>query len=175
MASRITIPLSALAGQFNMARFQGAGGSLTTRFSNLRPLGDFFDLKRVSKPANFGEVQSRVSYNLSHFSSNYAVVILMFFIYTLLTNLLLLFVIVFVIGGLWGIGKLEGRDLEVGPIKATTSQLWTALLVISVPLGLYSGPFSAMLWLIGASSVTILGHASFLDKPIENAFGEEAV
>jgi len=49
------------------------------------------------------------------------------------------------------------------------------LLVISVPLGLYSGPFSAMLWLIGASSVTILGHASFLDKPIENAFGEEAV
>lgn len=99
----------------------------------------------------------------------------MFSIYTLLTHLLLLFVIVLVIGGMWGIGKLEGRDLELGPIKATTSQLWTALLVISVPLGFLSGPFGAMLWLIGASSVTILGHASFLDKPIENAFGEEAV
>jgi len=87
---------------------------LANRFSNIRPLGEFFDLKRISKPANFGEVQSRASYNLSYFASNYAVVFVILSIYSLLTNLLLLFVIGIVVGGMWGIGKLAGRDLELG-------------------------------------------------------------
>jgi hypothetical protein len=87
---------------------------LANRFSNMRPLGEFFDFKRISKPQNFGEVQSRVSYNLSYFASNYAVVIVMLSIYSLLTNLLLLFVIFFVVGGMWGIGRLGGADLEIG-------------------------------------------------------------
>jgi hypothetical protein len=42
-------------------------------------------------------------------------------------------------------------------------------------LGFIASPFSTVLWLIGASGFTILGHASFMDKPIENAFSEEAV
>jgi hypothetical protein len=48
-------------------------------------------------------------------------------------------------------------------------------LIIAVPLGILASPISAMLWLIGASGVTIIGHAAFMDKPIENAFSEEAV
>jgi hypothetical protein len=87
---------------------------LANRFANLRPLSEFFDFKRISKPANFGEVQSRVGYNLSYFSSNYAAVFAMLSIYSLLTNFLLLFVIILVVGGMWGIGKLAGRDLEIG-------------------------------------------------------------
>ena len=66
--------------------------SLGTRFANLKPIGEFLDIKRLSKPANFGEAQSRVNYNLSYFSSNYAVVFVMLSIYTLLSNPLLLFV-----------------------------------------------------------------------------------
>ncbi|KAI5795085.1 prenylated rab acceptor PRA1 [Geopyxis carbonaria] len=148
---------------------------LANRFSNLRPLGEFFDMRRISKPENFGEIQSRVGYNLSYFSSNYAVLFLMLSIYSLLTNMLLLFVILLVIGGMWGIGKLGGADLEIGPIKATSSQLYTTLLVVSVPLGIFASPISTVLWLIGASCFTIVGHAAFMDKPIENAFSEEAV
>jgi len=87
---------------------------LANRFSNLRPLGEFFDFKRLSKPENFGEVQSRASYNLGYFSSNYAVVFVMLSIYSLLTNLLLLFVIILIAGGMWGIGRLGGRDLDIG-------------------------------------------------------------
>jgi hypothetical protein len=96
-------------------------------------------------------------------------------IYSLLTNLVLLFVIVLVVGGMYGIGKLEGRDLVIGSFRATTSQLYTGLLVVAVPLGMLSSPISAMLWLIGATGVSVLGHASLMDKPIENAFSEEAV
>lgn len=158
-------------GRFNNMR----SGALSGRFANLRPVTEFFDLKRLSKPQNFGEVQTRVNYNLSYFSSNYAAVFVMLSIYSLLTNLLLLFVIILVVGGMWGIGKLGGRDLDVGFVRATPSQLYTGLLVLAVPLGIWASPFSTVLWLIGATGVTVIGHASFMDKPIESAFSEEAV
>ncbi|GAM84856.1 hypothetical protein ANO11243_028580 [Dothideomycetidae sp. 11243] len=177
MAARIQIPIEALTSRFNLSsRFDGMRTqSLTSRFSNLKPISDFLDIKRISKPANFSEAQGRVNYNLSYFSSNYMVVFVMLSIYTLLTNLLLFFDILLIIGGMWGIGKLQGRDLDLGFVRATVSQLYTALICISVPLGFIANPFSAGLWLIGASGVCILGHAAFMDKPIESAFSEEAV
>jgi hypothetical protein len=111
---------------------------------------------RLQAPANFGEVQSRVNYNLSHFSSNYAVVFVMLSLYALLTNWLLMFDIILVVFGMWFIGKLDGRDLEIGSFKATSSQLYTGLLVVSIPLGLIASPFSTLLWLIGASGTAII-------------------
>jgi hypothetical protein len=175
--SGIRIPLDALTSRMNLGgRFEGLRNtSITSRFANLRPVSEFFDFKRVSKPANFGECQSRINFNLGYFSSNYAVVFTMLSVYSLLTNLLLLFVIFFVIGGMYGIGKLEGNDLELGSRTVTTSQLYTTLLCVAIPLGFWASPFATVLWLIGASGVTILGHAAFMDKPIESAFSEEAV
>ncbi|KND95388.1 Prenylated Rab acceptor 1 [Tolypocladium ophioglossoides CBS 100239] len=174
--SRIQIPLDVLTSRLNFGdRFQGLrSGPLSGRFSNLRPVSEFLDFKRLSKPANFSEMQSRVNYNLSHFSSNYAVVFAMLSIYALLTNWLLLFDIILVVAGMFLIGRLEGRDLEIGTFRATTSQLYTGLLIVAVPLGLIASPFSTLLWLIGASGVAILGHASFMDKPIDEAFSGEA-
>ncbi|KAH8693541.1 COPII vesicles protein Yip3 [Talaromyces proteolyticus] len=162
---------SRFSDRFNSIR----STSMSSRFASLKPISEFFDLKRLSKPADFGEVQSRVNYNLSYFSSNYALVFVMLSIYSLLTNPVLLFVIILVTVGLYGIGKLEGRDLDVGVFRATTSQLYTGLLVIAIPLGLYASPFASLMWLIGATGVTVIGHAAFMEKPIENAFSEEAV
>jgi hypothetical protein len=175
--ARIQIPLDILTSRLNLAdRFAGVRSqSLAARFANLRPISEFFDFKRISKPANFSEVQSRVNYNLGHFSSNYAVLFVMLGIYGLLTNWSLIFFIVFVVGGMWGIGKLQGNDLDIGVIRATTSQLYTGLVVIAVPLFFFASPFQTLLWLVGASGVTILGHASFMDKPIDEAFSGEAV
>jgi PRA1 family protein 1 len=175
--ARIQIPLDALTSRLNLNdRFAGVRNtSLSNRFANLRPVSEFFDFKRLSKPANFGEMQSRVNYNLGHFSSNYAVVFCMLSIYALLTNPLLLFDIIFVVVGLWFIGRLDGRDLEIGTMRATSSQLYTGLLIIAIPLGLIASPFSTILWLIGASGVVILGHAALMDKPIDEAFSGEAV
>lgn len=175
--SRFNIPISALTSRMDLqGRFDGLRStSVSSRFANLRPMSEFFDVKRMTKPAGWGEAQSRINYNLGYFSSNYAAVFAMLSIYSLLTNLLLLFVIFFVIAGMYGIGKLEGNDLQLGSWRATTSQLYTSLAVISIPLGIIASPFSTVLWLIGASGVTIIGHATFLDKPIESAFSEEAV
>lgn len=175
--SRLSIPLDALTSRLNLGdRFASVRSqSLGTRFANLKPISEFLDPKRLSKPATFADVQSRVNYNLSYFSSNYVVVFIMLSIYSLLTNLMLLFVIILVVGGMWGIGKLDGRDLDIGVFRATSSQLYTGLVVVSVPLGFLASPLSTALWLIGATGVSILGHASLMDKPIENAFSEEAV
>ncbi|CAI7615090.1 unnamed protein product [Penicillium glandicola] len=163
----VSIPIDAITSRFGDRFNNLRSTSLTTRFANLRPISEFLDIKRISKPANFGEAQSRVNYNLSYFSSNYAVV--------LLTNLVLLFDMIFVSCGLYGINMLQGRDLDLGFSRFTTSQLYTGLLIVGVPIGIWASPLTTALWLIGATGVTVFGHAAFLDKPIENAFSEEAV
>ncbi|KAI4191665.1 MAG: hypothetical protein LQ346_004663 [Caloplaca aetnensis] len=159
--ARIQIPLDALTSRLNLgSRFEGVKSqSLSTRFANLRPISEFLNLSRLSKPPNFGEVQSRVNYNLGYFSSNYVAVAIMLLIYSLLTNLTLLFDMVFVSVGLFGIKKLDGRDLELGFTRATTSQLYTGLFVIAIPLLIWANPVGTALWLVGATGVTILGHA----------------
>lgn len=96
-------------------------------------------------------------------------------LYTLLTNLLLLFVIALVFFGIVGINKLEGQDLVTPFGTLKTTQLYTALICVSVPLGFLASPISTMLWLIGASAVTVFGHASLMEKPIESVFEEETV
>jgi PRA1 family protein 1 len=175
--SRISIPIEVLTSRLNLSgRFDNLRSqSIGTRFGNLRSLYEFFDFKRISKPANIAEAQSRVNYNLGYFSSNYAAVFAMLSIYCLLANWWLLFFVLFVVGGMYGIGRLGGQDLEIGNWRASTGQLYTWLFIIAVPLFLISSPFTTVLWLIGASGVTILGHAIFLDRPIESAFSEEAV
>ena len=160
-----------LQGRFDSVKSQ----TIANRFANLKPISEFLDIKRLSKPRDFGDIQNRVNYNLSYFSSNYAVVFVMLSIYSLLTNLLLLFVIILVVGGMFGISKLQGRDLDVGFFRATSSQLYTGLLIIAVPLGIWASPISTVLWLIGATGVSILGHASFMEKDIASSFSEEAV
>ncbi|KAH8175975.1 PRA1 family protein [Sarocladium implicatum] len=148
--ARIQIPLDVLTSRINLQdRFQSfRSGPLSGRFANLRPISEFFDMKRLSKPNGFSECQSRINYNLSYFSTNYIVVMAMLSIYALLTNLVLLFDIILIVAGLFIIGRLEGRDLEIGTFRATTSQLYTGLLVVTVPVGLWASPIATMLWLI---------------------------
>ncbi|KAL8767458.1 MAG: hypothetical protein Q9209_006044 [Squamulea sp. 1 TL-2023] len=151
--ARIQIPIDALTSRLNLgSRFEGVRSqSLSTRFANLRSISEFLNLSRLSKPANFGEVQSRVNYNLGYFSSNYVAVGIMLLIYSLLTNLTLLFDIIFVGLGLFAIKKLDGKDLDLGFARATTSQLYTGLFVIAVPLFIWANPISSALWLVGAT------------------------
>ncbi|KAI1476939.1 PRA1 family protein-domain-containing protein [Daldinia eschscholtzii] len=151
MASRIQIPLDVLTSRLNIQdRFAGfRNTSLSSRFANMRPVGEFLDFKRLSKPENFGEVQSRVNYNLGTFASNYLLVIVLLSVYALITNPLLLFDIILLGGGLWLLGRLNGQDLTIGTFQATSSQLYTGLLVTCGLLFLIASPFSTVLWLIG--------------------------
>ncbi|EGV66684.1 Prenylated Rab acceptor 1 [Yamadazyma tenuis] len=168
-----SFPLAQFSERLSLDRIRTDVGSLQSSISKLRPPQEFFDVRRVSKPANFGEVQSRVSYNLGYFSANYLAIVSILSIYALVTNLLLLFVILLVGGGVIGISRLGGNDLVLPFTRLTTSQLYTGLFVVAVPLGFLASPISTMMWLIGSSGVAVFGHASFMEKPIETVFEEE--
>ena len=146
--------------------------SVTGRFSNPRPISEFLDVKSVNKPENLAKMQSRVNYNLRRFSGNYVVVFTMLCIYSLLTNVWLLFDIIFVVAGMCVIEKLDGRNLEFDQQHFSTAQLYTGLYVIAVPIALISGVFGTVMWLISASGLVIVGHASLLNKPTDERLSE---
>jgi hypothetical protein len=58
--ARINIPLDALTSRLNLgARFDSVRSqSIAQRFAGLKPITEFFDVKRISKPKDFGEVSS---------------------------------------------------------------------------------------------------------------------
>lgn len=167
--------MSTFAENVSVDRIKDELRSFQLKLSTLRPPQDFFDVKKLSKPQNFSEIQSRVTFNIKYYSTNYAFIIGILSIYTLLTNLLLLFVIVFVIAGIMGINMLQGQDLVTPFGRFKVSQLYTGLLCVAIPLSFLASPISTMMWLIGASAVTVLSHASFMEKPIETIFEEETV
>lgn len=167
--------MSSFTQKLSIENIKNEFHNLQSRLSSLRPPQEFFNFKSVSKPQNFAEAQSRIGFNLRYYSTNYALIITCLSIYTLLTNLLLLFVILFVLAGITGINKLEGEDLVTPFGSFKTTQLYTALLCIAIPLGFIASPIASMLWLIGASGVVVFGHATLMEKPIETVFEEETV
>lgn len=164
---------SQLTDRLSLDRMKNNVDQLKSSISKVRPPQEFFDFRRISKPANFGEIQNRVSYNLGYFSANYLAIVSILSIYALVTNLLLLFVIIFLGGGLLAINKLGGDDLVLPFGRFNTSQLYTGLLIVAVPLGFIASPISTMMWLIGSSGVSVFSHASLMEKPIETVFEDQ--
>lgn len=48
----------------------------------------------------------------------------------------------------------------------TQKSLYTGLFVIGIPLLWLAAPLSTIFWIVGASSVLILGHASMLEPGV---------
>lgn len=167
------IPLSQFSERLSMERLRNDVSSLQTRVSKLKPPQEFFDIRRLSKPADFGEVQSRVGYNLGYYQANYILIVSALSIYALVTNLLLLFLIVFAVLGLLGISRLGGEDLVLPIGRFPPSQLYMGLGIVSLVLGILASPISTLMWLIGSLSVCVFTHAAFMEKPIETVFEEE--
>ncbi|QPG75337.1 hypothetical protein FOA43_002690 [Brettanomyces nanus] len=164
---------SSMSNAFSMENIKQSYSTLQNKFSTVRPAQEFFDVRRLSKPADFNEVQQRVSYNVSYFQANYISVVLLLSVYALITNGLLLFVLLFSGLGVYGISKLHGEDLKLPIGSLTTSQLYTGLLIIALPLGFLASPISTMMWLIGSSAVAVVSHAALMEKPIETVFEEQ--
>jgi hypothetical protein len=143
-------------------------------FSNLKPISEFVDFRLLSKPADLAEAQRRVNHNLGYFSSNYVGLAVILGVYSLLTNFWLLLDIFFVSIGMFTLKKLDGRDLQLGASSITTSQLRMGIYIIAVPIFVFASPLTTILWLVGANGVSILGHASFMDIPADQACSDEA-
>ncbi|EIN11882.1 prenylated rab acceptor PRA1 [Punctularia strigosozonata HHB-11173 SS5] len=140
------------------------------RMSALRPPQEFFDYNRVSRPADFNQATSRISYNTRYFSGNYGVVVAILAVYAVITNPLLLISLAFLIGGFAAINKFAADPMQVGDHTITQKSLYTGLFVIGLPLLWWSSPLGTFFWLVGASGVLILGHASLMEPGIESEY-----
>ena len=106
-----------------------------------------------------------------------------------ITNPLLLISVGFLVGGFmainkWGTcpspGSLSSKltlspapePMQVGDHTITQKHLYTGLFVIGIPLLWISSPFSTFFWLVGASAVLILGHATIMEPGIESEYAQ---
>jgi len=141
-----------------------------TRLSALRPPSEFFDYQRISRPADLNQATSRITYNTKYFSGNYGLIVAVLAVYALITSPLLLISLGFLVGGFAAINRFAPEPMQVGDHVITQKSLYTALFVIGLPLLWWSSPISTFFWLVGASSVLILGHATVVEPGIESEY-----
>ncbi|WRT70043.1 uncharacterized protein IL334_007037 [Kwoniella shivajii] len=147
-----------------------------TKLSTLKPPQDFFDHRQISRPGNMNEATSRITYNTRHFSGNYLLIILVLAAYAMLTNPLLLIALAFLAGGFAAINKFAPDPVQMGSQTITQKHLYTGLFVIGLPLLWWSSPVSTFFWLVGSSSILILGHACLMEPGVESEYsGVEGV
>lgn len=60
--------------------------------------------------------------------------------------------------------------MQVGEHVVTQKSLYTGLFVIGFPLLWISSPMGTFFWLVGASSVLVLGHATIMEPGIESEY-----
>ncbi|GAA6010027.1 Yip3p [Rhodotorula paludigena] len=142
------------------------------RLQSLRPPNEFFDMQRVSKPADLNAATQRIKYNVNYFSGNYILLILLLAVYSLLTNPLLLIALAFLIGGYIGINKFIPEPVQFGSTTIEPRHLYMVLLIVGIPILWLSAPLSAFFWLVGSSSVLILGHAAVVEPGVESEYGQ---
>lgn len=117
-----------------------------------------------------------------YFSSNYAIVVALLGVYSLLTNPLLLVALGFLIGGFLAISRFGesllslmcGKQLMsvVEPIEfagkvITPQNLYMGLFVIGIPLLWFAAPISTFFWLVGSSGCVIGAHAGLMEPGVE--------
>ncbi|KAI0930247.1 hypothetical protein AcW1_008984 [Taiwanofungus camphoratus] len=141
-----------------------------TRLSALRPLSEFFDHHRLSRPNDLNEATTRITYNARYFSGNYGIVVAVLAVYAIITNPLLLISLGLLIGGFIAINKWAPDPMQVGEHVVTQKSLYTGLFVIGIPLLWVSSPLGTFFWLVGASAVLILGHAAIMERGIESEY-----
>ncbi|EIW63333.1 prenylated rab acceptor PRA1 [Trametes versicolor FP-101664 SS1] len=141
-----------------------------TRLSNIRGPAEFFDYNRVSRPADLNQTTHRISYNTRYFSGNYGLVVALLAVYAIVTNTLLIFAVLFLVGGFAAINRFAPDPITVGEHVITQKSLYSGLFIIGIPLLWFSSPFSTVFWLVGASAVLILGHASIMEPGIESEY-----
>ena len=62
--------------------------------------------------------------------------------------------------------------MQVGEHVVTQKSLYTALFVIGIPLLWFASPLGTIFWIVGASGILIVGHASLMEPGIESEYAQ---
>ncbi|AOA61816.1 Putative protein involved in ER to Golgi transport [Komagataella phaffii CBS 7435] len=146
----------------------GSTQSFRAKWELLRPSREFLDLKRVTKPTSLLDLQSRLTFNLRYFYYNYVLIALVFGVYFLLQNLLLLLLVVFILSAVFGISRIQQDEVDLIAFRVNVSHLYGFVAIVSIILVFISSPVGTVLSWATVSGITIFLHGSFLDKPIQS-------
>ena len=97
---------------------------VSRRLAQLKPMSEFFNFKRFQKPESYAQFKSNLDFNVIYFSNNYLLLALILVGYFLITNLFLLFGVIFAVGGLKFIQLQNGNPLTISGVSVTTAQMW---------------------------------------------------
>ncbi|KAF9107185.1 hypothetical protein BGX29_007086 [Mortierella sp. GBA35] len=142
------------------------------RLSSLRPIAEFLDTSRMSKPTGIAQITSRLNRNLPYFQGNYTVMFLGITAYSVISNAMLMFSVGFVVGGTHLISNVPPEGIVIGQNTYNARQLQTGLACVAVPLFFFSSTIGTIFYIVGASAVTILGHAAIMEETVENRLSD---
>ncbi|WFD36557.1 RNA-directed DNA polymerase [Malassezia cuniculi] len=141
-----------------------------TRLASVRPMSEFLDYHRVSRPRDTNEAIQRITYNTRHFATNYTIVILVLSVYGLVTAPLLLVAMGVLFGGFVAINRFAPEPMQVGEHVITQKGLYAALLVVGLVLLWFAQPFALIFWIVSSSALLILFHAAFIEPPVSSEY-----
>ncbi|CAD6581587.1 MAG: hypothetical protein TREMPRED_003028 [Tremellales sp. Tagirdzhanova-0007] len=142
-----------------------------TRLSSLKHPAEFFNYRQVSRPKDTQEYLKRAGYNIRYFSANYAVIVALLAVYSLVSNPLLLLSLGFLMGGFLGINRFVPEPIEIAGKVITPQNLYVGLFVIGLPLLWLAAPLSTFFWLVGSSGCIVGAHAGLLEPGVESEYG----
>jgi len=111
-----------------------------------------------------------VTYNTRYFSGNYSIIIIALTIYAVLTDKWLLIAIAWLVVGFTLINRFAPEPMQVGEHVVTQKSLYTVLFVVEIPLLWWGSPFGTLFYIIGASALVILAHASLMEPGVESEY-----
>lgn len=168
-APLVIAPLDPDAGFLQKATYytQVSRAYVRDKTKNLRPWKDFADHNEFAIPSKLTAL-ANVSHNLSYWGGNYAIIALVLFVYTALTNIVLTVGLIccFSLYQYVKSRTASGEPISVGGKELSPAAAYASVAALSVLTFYLSGGASATFWLVTISSIVCLGHAA-TRKPIE--------
>lgn len=73
--------------------------------------------------------------------------------------------------GYVGINRFIPEPVQFGSTTVEPKHLYMLLFIVGIPILWISAPIASFFWLVGSSSVLILGHAALLEPGVESEYG----
>ncbi|XP_069939730.1 prenylated Rab acceptor protein 1 isoform X2 [Cherax quadricarinatus] len=145
---------------------------ITRSRENVRPWLVFVNTQKFKVPPNAQRWSKRLAKNVDYFQSNYMFVFIGLIIYCLITSPLLLLAVAASLGACYILSlKNAEKKIIVGGHEVSLAHQYTAVGVLSLPVFYIAGAGAVLFWVLGASFVIIIIHASFYN--IESLIGSD--
>ncbi|KAI8612408.1 prenylated rab acceptor PRA1 [Chytriomyces sp. MP71] len=157
---------------------QSIQSAAAQRFQTLKPWSEFLDRTRFSVPKSYNEFMVRARLNWNHFNANYLLIALITIAWSLISNLLLLFDVLFIAVGSRYVSTISPNQPEhlfgnqSFPL-ITQTQGWLALALVGAILLYLTAAGSTIFWIVFWTALIVFGHAGMMEAPLEADFAEQ--